>query len=324
MIRQLARIALLMLPLHMGLAASEQASGAEAGDISATERSYRLGPNDQVIIRCPEIEDVAEKPTRIDGDGNISLPLLGRFRAAGLTIAELEKELKKRLREYIYEPQVSLVVSEYQSQPVSLLGAVQTAGTYQLQGKKTLIEVLSLAGGLRPDAGSPVTVTRRRESGDLPLPDAHPDATGSHLIATIDLSALLAGNPESNIILRPYDVVLVARAQLVYAIGEVRKPGGFMLTDGQDISALKVLSLAEGTLPTAAAKNAKILRLSATHGQREEIPLDLTRILSGKALDVIMQPEDILVVPTHKAKNAALRALDAVIQTGTGIAIYRR
>jgi polysaccharide export outer membrane protein len=298
--------------------------GLRTDSSAVAERSYLLGPNDQITIRCLDVEEIADKPTRVDTDGNISLPLLGRFRVAGLTIERLEYELKQRLKDYVYSPQLSIAVNEYRSQPVSLLGAVQTPGSYQLQGQKTIIEVISLGGGLRPDAGSTISVTRRYEAGNLPLRTAHPDPTSNYVIATLDTNALMNGDPSLNIAVKPFDVISVSRAQLVYAIGQVKKPGGFILTDGRDVSVLKVLSLAEGTLPSAASHKARILRTAGTNRQRQEIPLNISKILDGKSPDMILRPEDILFIPTHQAKNAAMKAVDVVIQAGTGIAIYRR
>jgi polysaccharide export outer membrane protein len=286
--------------------------------------SYLLGPGDEITIRCPEIEEITEKLTRIDNDGAVSLPLLGRFRISGLTVETLEQTLRVRLREFAYAPQVSVTVSQYGSQPVSIMGAVQAPGTFQLRGQKALLEVISMGGGLRPDAGHELTITRRLEWGELPLPNAHRDPTGKYIIGTVDVQAALAGKPDFNIFIQPFDVIFVPRAQLVYALGEVKKPGGFALTDGKGVTVLQVLALAEGLSHTAKPKAAKIIRPSATRNQKEEIPLDLANVMEGRAPDLGMRPEDILIVPSNKAKSAALRALDAIIQTGTGIAIYRR
>src|SRR4029077_13485082 len=134
-------------------------------------------------------------------------------KAAGLTVDELEAALVKALQEFIREPKVAVSVAEFHSQPVSVIGAVTNPGVLQLQGSKSLIEVLSMAGGVRNDAGSNITITRKREWGVLPLPEAKLDPSGQFSSADIKLKDVLgAANPEQNILIRPNDVISVARS----------------------------------------------------------------------------------------------------------------
>ena len=127
--------------------------------------TYVLGPDDEVSIRVIESEEISEEPFRIDPGGDISLPLVGRVRASGRTPQKLETELTERLRAFIHEPQVLVRVTQFRSQPVSVIGAVNKPGIHQLEGRKSLIEILSLAGGLRQDAGHTVKITRRQRMG---------------------------------------------------------------------------------------------------------------------------------------------------------------
>src|SRR6266576_381605 len=113
---------------------------------------YLLGPDDQLEISGPELNDVANKPIRIEGDGDIQVPLVGRVHVAGLTVQQAEQEINKALSKYIRDPQVVVSVAEMRSQPVSILGAVNTPGVHQVQGRKTLLEMLALAGGMRGTA----------------------------------------------------------------------------------------------------------------------------------------------------------------------------
>ena len=140
--------------------------------------AYRLGPDDQVVLHVANAPDISEKPVRIDADGYIKLPMVGRVKAAGLTAGQLEGELAKRLKIFLEEPDVSVSVAEFHSQPVSIIGAVGAPGLHQLEGHKTLVEMLSVAGGLRPDAGPTANITRRLEWGRVPLPGAKDDPTG--------------------------------------------------------------------------------------------------------------------------------------------------
>ena len=133
-----------------------------------------------------------------------------------------------------------------------------------------------------------------------------------------------ASNPAENITIRPNDVVSVPKANMVYAIGAVRKPGGFVLGENESLSALQVLSLAEGLDHAASSQKAKIMRAIPGSSNRAEIPVDLQKILTGKSSDVALLSDDILFIPTSVAKNAAVRSMEAAIQVGTGIAVYRR
>jgi len=289
------------------------------------EGSYLLGPGDELVIRALEAEEIAEKPVRIDLGGYIRLPLVGRLKAGGLTVDQLTAELNDKLKEYIQDPQVAVSVTQYRSQPVSVIGAVKEPGVHQLEGHKTLIEMLSLAGGLAQDAGYTVTITRRLEYGRIPLAGARDDETGRFSIAEVELNSIMeARNPEGNIEIRPYDVISVPRAQLVYVIGQVKRAGGFPLKERESLTVLQALSLAEGLDRVSAPQAAKILRQPPEGGQRVEIAVNVKKILEGKADDVTLQPQDILFIPASATKAASLRAVEAAIQIGTGIIIWRR
>jgi polysaccharide export outer membrane protein len=286
---------------------------------------YQLGPGDQIAIHALDAEELSDKPVRIDENGNISLPLVGELRAAGLTAPRLAAELTARLGTQIKAPHVSVTITEFRSQPVSVIGAVNNAGVHQLQGRKTLVEMLSLAGGLRQDAGYRVKITRELDWGEIPIENARVDSSGKFSVAEVSLKDILEANtPGGNIRIMPHDVISVPRAQLVYVIGEVHKSGGFVLGERETVSVLQALSMAEGLARTAAPGSAKILRSPSGDSQRIEIAVDLRRILSGKDNDVPLRSDDILFVPTSKSKNAVMRSLEAAIQLGTGFAIYRR
>jgi polysaccharide biosynthesis/export protein len=302
-------------------------SGPRLGpsDVSQLRSTYVLGPDDQIVIRALEAEEISEKPVRIDSTGSIRMPLIGEVHATGLSVDQLEAEVRTRLSRYYKNPQVAISVVEYHSQPVSVIGAVHTPGVQQLQGQKTLMEVLSTAGGLSPDAGYVIKITRRNEWGTIPLPGATMDSTGAFTVADVRVKELMdAKKPSENILMKPRDVVTVPRAEMVYVMGEVKRPGGFTLHDDERISILQALSLAEGLARTAAPKNAKILRVSGNKtAERTEISVDVRRVLQGRAADGMLQPSDILFIPNNVPKSAAMRAMEAAIGIGTGLAIYR-
>jgi polysaccharide export outer membrane protein len=217
---------------------------------------------------------------------------------------------------------VSIV--EYRSQPVSVLGAVTNPGVVQLKGKKTLTEVIALAGGLRPDAGGEIRITRNfvGEPREASAPDSSAPAP---MVSQINVADVVNGSAKAaSILILPHDTVTVPRAELVYVAGDVRKPGGFPLPASGGITVLQSVALAEGLGTEAAGKHAKIFRSPGNGEQKEEIPVDLSAILAGKAEDFQLKPRDILFVPNSASKHAGVRAAEAAIQAATGLAIWRR
>lgn len=288
--------------------------------------TYLLGPDDELQISGPELTESPDKPqpARIDSQGDVQVPLVGRMHVAGLTVQDAEKQIDKALSTYIREPQVAVSVTEVRSAPVSVLGAVNTPGVHQVQGHKTLMEMLASAGGLRQDAGYSVRVTRQLEWGCIPLPGATLDASGQFSVAQLNLKDIMdAKDPAKNIQIFPHDVISVPKAEMIYVTGDVKRSGGFVLGENQHMSVLQAVSLAEGVSSTADTKHARIMRLNRGADEREGIPVNLKSVLDGKTPDVPMQGDDILFVPGSTGKKAALRGLEAAIQTGTGLAIWR-
>lgn len=298
-------------------------SGQEKSRPDQAPTSYRLGPDDEITVRVSNAPDIGEKPVRIDADGYLKLPMIGRVKATGLTAEQLETELAKHLKIYIEEPEVAVSIAEFHSRPVSVIGAVGSPGVQQLQGRKTLVEVLSLAGGLRPDAAPVAKITRRLEMGRVPLPGAKDDPSGQFSIAEVDLKSLIAAkNPEKNIAILPQDVISVPRADIVYVLGDVTKAGPVPLDSGDTISVLEALSTAGGALRTAAASKAKILRPAKGGGRRTELPVNIKKIQAGKADDIDLLAGDILFVPGSDSKRISARAAEAALQAGTMALTY--
>jgi polysaccharide biosynthesis/export protein len=305
-------------------AAKAVPAATTAGCINKVRSTYLLGPEDELQISGPELEELTNKTVRVDGEGDLQVPLVGRVHVAGLTVQQAEQEINKRLAKYIKNPQASVDVKELRSQPASILGAVNAPGVHQVEGHKTLEEMISMAGGTRPDAGYSVRVTRSIEWGCIPLPGATLDPSGQFSVAQVSLQDIEeAKRPEENIQIFPHDVISVPKAELVYVTGAVKKSGGFVLGEHQSISVLQASSLAEGLGTAPDSRHAKISRLNPGQDQRVEIAVDLKSILQGKSKDVPMQGNDILFVPDNTGKRVALRVMEAAITTGTGLAIYR-
>ncbi len=298
-------------------------AAADAATEVRTTEAYTIGASDELVIRVVDMTEFDDKPVRVDANGDIDLPLIGQIHAEGRSIENLKDIIVNHLKKYLNQPDVTIAVVELKSQPISVLGSVQMPGVQQLQGEKTLFEVLSMAGGLRSDAGNVVKITRRTESGPIPLPDAAPDKSGQFSVASVNVKDIMAGkNPQQNIFIKANDVVSVPRADIIYVIGAVHKAGGFVMGDNTSLSALQVLSLAEGLDRAASPQSARIMRLVEGTSNRAEIPVDLKKVLAGKGADVPLKADDILFIPTSAAKNAALRTFEAAVQIGTGLAIY--
>ncbi len=287
--------------------------------------AYVLGPEDQISIRAVDAEEISDKPVRIDTAGYINLPMAGRVKAAGLTTDQLERELVERLKVYIKNPQVQVNITDSRSNPISVLGAVKNPGVHQIQGPKTLAEALSLAGGLVEDAGYTIKITRQVQYGMIPLDKAKLDDSGQYSVADVGVKELLeANNPKVNIRVFPHDVISVPRAERVYVVGEVNRSGAFTLREQESLSVLQALALAEGLSKTAAPGSARILRPDPVTKARVEIQVNLKKIMEGRAEDFRMKSDDVLFVPNNLPKSATMRGIEAAIQIGTGVVIWRR
>lgn len=286
---------------------------------------YVLGVGDQVRIHVTDMDESPDKPLSLDPGGFIDLPLAGRVHAAGLTLSQLKVELADKLVKYITKPEITINLAESGSQPVSVVGQVNNPGVHQLTGTKRLLEVISLSGGIKPDAGPKVIITRDPKWGGLTGSGAKLDPSGYSTISFPLDSLLNASEPENNVVLMPDDIVSIPRAELIYVVGDVKKAGGFPLSTHDSVTLLQALSLAEGLGPDSAAKRARILRPApGGDGTPREIPVDVEQILAGKAPDIRLAGNDVLFIPQSGAKVTVRRAIEAAIGVGTGLAIYRR
>ncbi len=287
---------------------------------------YTLGPGDQLTIRVVDMDEYTDRAVRIDPNGFVDLPMIGRMQASGLTIDQLKDALSTKLSRYIHAPQVTLNLSDNQNQTVSVLGSVNSPGVHPLPGPRRLLDVLSLAGGAKPDAGSKVILTRQIKWGTLPVTGARLDPTGGFSTVSLSLDDLLnATSPAENIFIRPGDVVSIPKADIVYVIGNVKKAGGFPLSSHPSISVLQALSLAEGVDKDAKTNHAKIIRpVPGGDGVPKEIPVDVSRILAGQSPDLPLLPNDVLFIPNSALKSGSRRATEAILQAATGIVVYGR
>src|SRR6266704_3186473 len=303
-------------------------------------QDYRIGFDDVLDISVFEAQEL-NRQVRVSSAGEISLPLLESVRVAGLTPRELELVLEELLRRtYMKDPHVSVFVREMQSHPVSVLGAVRKPGVFQVRGSKTLLEILSLAEGLADDAGETAIIMRgaglqsnvsrdaemaafaKENTSEENTTGPHPAKNGfsTENIVQVNLKDLLdSSDVHQNPIVNPGDIVKVLRAGIVYVVGEVQRPGGFVMKSNEKISVLQAIALSGGLTRTASRAGTRIIRTDVQNGKREEAPIDLARILSGKAPDPMLEARDIVFVPNSAAKTTLSRGVEAAAQTLTGL-----
>jgi polysaccharide biosynthesis/export protein len=314
-----ARFSIVVL---FALCAAAQQSAETAKNLDS---GYVLGPDDQIVIHAIDSPEISDKPFLIGMNGNVTLPLIGRVEAGGLSVEQLETDLNTRLKKYVQDPQVSVTVAEFRSQPVSVFGAVTKPGVIQLRGRKTLYEVLSMAGGPNETAGSRLTVTRRRENGEIPLPGATIDPTGQFSTAELNVQEILeGGNPAANIEIKPNDTISVSEANsnMIYVVGDVEHGGAFTLGGRQSLSVLRALSLAGGLGRTAKPQKALIIRSVPGEPKPQQIAVNIKQIFAGKAEDVVLRPQDVLVVPTSSRKVFTAYTVPTAVGSAVAAAIY--
>ena len=307
--------------------------------LTVGREDYHMGPEDLIDISVFEVPELS-RTVRVSATGEISLPLIGTVMVAGQSPIALEQMLRDTLRRtYINDPQVVVFMREFHSDPVSVMGAVKMPGNYQIQTHKTLVEVLAMAQGFTEGParlpGRDIVVTRKvtrnensgARTGEAGATGADPGVgskSGDPEIVEVPIKELMnGGDPKWNIAIYPGDVVKVVPAGTVYVAGDVTRPGGFPLTDFDNISVIQALSMAGGPLRTAVRKNAVIIRRDAT-GNRVEQKVDLGRVLKGQNPDVMLGANDILFVPGSASKAAVLRTLESSLQMATGMLIYNR
>jgi polysaccharide export outer membrane protein len=286
--------------------------------------SYILGPEDLITVRVFAADDIPDKPAQIDNNGSVTLPMIGSVHAAGLTVEQFQANLVTAYKKYFKDPQVTVQVNEFHSQPVSVAGNVTTPGVVQLKGNRNLMEVIGQAGGLRADAGDTVLITRNlSDEGAIPVQGAFTDPTGKYSIAHINIRSVMSGkDPQGNILIKPHDVITVNRARMVYVLGNVTRPGGYVMSENETMSVTQAVALAGGWDKTAALSAARILRADGG-AEREQIPLNVKKIMENKSPDLELRPDDIVYVPNSLGKQLGARGLEAAIGLGTGVLIWR-
>jgi polysaccharide export outer membrane protein len=278
---------------------------------------YTIGSGDLLSIIVADAPEWSGK-FRVNDAGTIQIAgLLAPIEAAGHTSDELARSLRKAMidAKQLRDPRVNVFVEEFHGRSVTVLGAVSKPGVYPLERRTSALDALSLAGGALPTAGTIVTVVHGSASAE-----ATGTAEGS--VQIIDLSRVAKGEGP-NIQIRNGDVINVSNAPLVYVVGAVSKPGGFVLSDpGSGISVIQAIAMAQGLNPVASARHALVIRQSTSDTGRRDLQVDLTAVLAGKTADVVLAPNDILYIPDSGTKKTLKVMEDVAMAAVNGVAVY--
>jgi polysaccharide export outer membrane protein len=287
------------------------------------------GPNTDSIISPDDVLDVyivdvpeLSRQYRVSPAGKVQVPLLtSPILAAGGSVTQFAEAIADELRKngLVNNPHVTVSIASSRLQSVAITGAVRRPQIYPIFGATTLLDILSQAEGLTEDAGNSVIIAR----GEL---GPHQNRDVKQSTVTVDLKRLLeSSDARDNVMIYPGDRLTVPRAGVVYVVGAVNKPGGFVLkSPGEGLTVLQALALAEYLTSTAVGSKAEVIRVDQSGpGGRKRLPVDLKRILAGKAEDRVLRANDILFVPQSTGAKAFRRGLEAVLQTASGAVIYR-
>jgi polysaccharide export outer membrane protein len=295
------------------------------------DEDYRLGINDVVEI---QIEDATELSGsyRIAKSGTFLMPFLGRITAQNKTPEELAKFISDGLRDrYLSNPNVRVVVRQYNSRSFFIQGAVRNPGVYQIEGKPSLLVLLTLAGGLaenhsatgfilRPNKQAP-TPTAPENSSSEPGADAQSAAAqNEYSLLKVNVNGLLVGRFEQNMYLEPGDIVNIPLSEVFFVAGEVHTPGSFALKEGTTLR--HAISLAQGTNFKADAKRGIIFREDPGTGKKKEVNVDIAAVMNGKQEDVTILPNDIIYIPNSKMKTVTAPLLQALGMNAVRIPVY--
>jgi polysaccharide biosynthesis/export protein len=265
---------------------------------TVTDRgAITIGPGDLVYLTVFDVPELVLK-VRVDASGSVSLPLIGDLKFAGMTVRDTQQLIARELvaRQLVRVPQVSVLIEEYATQGITVYGEVNTPGVYPLMGPHRLYDALSAAGGLTMKASRTVTILHVGQRD-------HPE------VITLSNENSLG---YADVGIYPGDTIIVSKAGVVYVLGEVNKPGAFVMENNTSMSLLKATALAGGTTKVASLKHALILKESPQGPVQTEVSLD--KISHGKASDLQLHAEDILFVPVSNLKTYGTMGLQGAIQ----------
>jgi len=265
-------------------------SQAAAVPVAALPADYKstlaIGPGDMLDVNVYDVPELILK-VRVSDKGDVTLPLVGSMHWGGLTASQAERMLHDDLvsEDYVKSPEVSVFIAEYATQGISVTGEVNQAGIYPLFGPHTLLDAISAAGGVTENAGSIVTISHRNDP-------EHPE------MVKIGSNGALE-DPNHPVV--PGDMIAVAKAGIVYVVGEVNRPGGFVMGNSSHMTAARAIALAMG--PTTHGRLSQVCVIRHRDAETVLITFDLKKLLKGTVRDVPLQADDIVYVPTSGVRT---------------------
>lgn len=284
-------------------AAEPAGSGAQNHE---TAPAIVIGPGDSLSVRVFDVSALSGE-FRVSQKGEVDLPLIGRIRVAGMTANEAAAEIQARLKNggFVLKPQVTVLITQYATQGANVMGQVSRPGIYPTLGSRTLLEMLTLAGGVTPSAGSLVTIIHRSDP-------RHP--------VYLALAQNAAGlKLQANPVILPGDTIVVQKSGIIYILGAVTRPGGYLIDNNEPLTLLQALSLAGGRTPTSNAKHVRLIR--KIHAGKEEITINLKKVYRGKEADIAVNNGDILYVPPSAVKTFIYQGYSGLVGTAN-VAIF--
>ncbi len=275
---------------------------------AAQTESLHIGPGDQLNVKVLEAPELGQS-VRVTDAGNVPLILGGNVQVSGQTLAEASQTIRRVLIDahYIVNPHVSVDLEQPTQESVIIMGQVRSPGSYAINTPRAVLDVLALAGGLTDVANRRITIQRRTTQERIIF-----EASNSPQDAL-----------DGNVTIFPGDTIIVPKADVVYILGDVNRPGGIaMVTNDSSLSVVQALTLAGGTPPSAAPSRARLLRKQAD-GSRIDIPLKLSAMQKGKQPDMPLQADDIVYVPFSYVRNIASGAGGSVVASASSAAIYK-
>ena len=315
-------------PEQSGSAISSGGSGL-TGLVTEMREDYRISPGDVVDIQVDRATELSGSyPVR--ADGTFKMPYLVQVAARNKTREELVNLIADGLRDkYLKNPRVTVVIKRLPVRSTLYIqGSVRSPGVYQLEGRPSLLKLITNAGGLEKDHGSTAYIFREIEpqgngrKATEPVPtltsarsssDAESEAEPRYEMHTVNIGALLKGDLSLDSVIRPDDIINVPQTDMFFVTGEVVRPGSFPLREGTTFS--HAMSLAEGKTFKAAG-NALILRVDPQTGKQLQIPVDIGAVTKGKKHDILIRPDDIISVPNSRLKSGL-----HVLLTGLGASV---
>lgn len=275
---------------------------------AATPESLLIGPGDELHIQVVDTPELEQRP-RVTDSGEVSLAGVGSVKVAGLTPSAAAGVIQARMiaAHYMNHPEVLVSVEQYATQSVSILGEVKAPGAYPIGTPRSVLDLLALAGGLNAAADRNIVIERRGDPG-------HP----LHYNFSNDAGQAVA----DQVLVNPGDIVVVPKAGIVYVLGDVNHPGGYVMANNESkLTMLQALAMAGGLTKTAKQGHARLIR-QQPDGTYSDRQLSLGDLQQGKIPDIAMSPGDVLYVPFSYGRNLAVMGAGNIAGSATSAAVY--